>query len=150
MTDGATREVATGEVRSTGLGWGATALLATAVAGTLVAYLLGVARPYYGNDLNEFPASDVARGAYDPKDLPQNAWSGPLVLLGLGAITFGPLVAMAGLALGGGWLTLVWGRTVPHRLGKVLCLSAVVAVSVAAIVFHLWGPGGTMSEWFLD
>lgn len=122
--------------------------LAVTIAITL-AYALGVVVPYYVNDLDALPLTEVASGAHDPKDMwPSTAgWVGGLlrtagifamwlILLVQAPIAVAALASLVARRSAG--LVYLW----PHLV--------IVVISASAAAVQLSPFGQALSLWALD
>ena len=151
MTIDAAPAVATDDAARTTVEWRWIAVLATVVFAVLALYCVGVLLPYFVNGLDRLPLEEVASGAHHPEDLwPQNVWAGPVGVAGLFAVAFGLLVTLTAVGVGTAWLASLWRRPGPGRLSKSLTLLAVVAGSVAAVLFQVSETGAALQAWRLD
>jgi ABC-type Fe3+ transport system permease subunit len=151
VTIDAAPAVATDDAARTTVEWRWIAVLATVVVAVLALYCVGVLLPYFVNGLDRLPLEEVASGAHHPEDLwPQNVWAGPVGVAGLFAVAFGLLVTLTAVGVGTAWLASLWRRPGPGRLSKSLTLLAVVAGSVAAVLFQVSETGAALQAWRLD
>ena len=150
-TDAATPGLATEDAASAVISWRGIAVLAGAVLVALTLFGVGVLLPYYVNDLDRLPLSEVASGTYDPKDLwPQKAWAGLVQQAGFLGIMLLPLVALTAVGVAGVWLALLWRRPGPQRVLKSLALLTVVAGSVSALLLLSSETGEALKVWRMD
>jgi hypothetical protein len=133
--------------------WRLVAVLATLTVCAVAPYLAGVLIPYYVNDLDELPLSEVASGAHDPKDLwPQGTvgrWvqSGGYLSLGLT-----PLMLLFVLALCVGELGAWRPREGPWRMspGVAAGLVVVAAVCIGVLIAMFSPMGAALATWRMD
>ena len=150
-TDAATPGLGTEDAASAVIGWRGIAVLAGAVLAALTLFGVGVLLPYYVNDLHRVPLSEVASGAYDPKDLwPQKAWAGLVQQAGFLGVMLLPLVALTAVGVAGFWSALLWRRPGPQRVLTSMALLAIVAGSVATLLFLLSETGEALRVWRMD
>ncbi|MGY1844042.1 hypothetical protein [Modestobacter sp. SYSU DS0875] len=124
------------------------ALLAAGTALALAPWLAGVLVPYYVNDLDALPLSELTSGAHDPKDLwPQGPVGGLVQLGGLFSFILTPVGLVAVLIGAGRGLVFRARRGTPAvSVGLVLVtLACLAGLSLA------WSPlGMALMTWRLD
>lgn len=136
---------------SAGITWRGLGVLTVAVLAALAMYGVGVLLPYYGNELDRLPLSEVASGAYDPKDLgPSNALGAFLHLAGVLSLVVLPFTTFVALGVGGVSVVDLWRRRRPQRVPKSLVLLLVMAAATAGLAFMSTAPGEALTVWQLD
>lgn len=122
--------------------------LALAV-GCAAAYAVFLVLPYYVNDLQRFPLSEVAVGYHDPKDLwPHSTALGPVFAFGgFFTLTLAPFVAFCTLA----WavVTLVVARAA-HGWRERTSLFVAATVSLGTLAWLTTPFAEALMGWFLD
>ena len=133
--------------------WRTVAVLAALTVCAVAPYLGGVLIPYYVNDLDELPLSELASGAHDPKDLwPQGSVGGWVHAGGVLSVIVTSLMSVcvlvgcvtalvAGRPRGGSW-RMSWGVGVG--------LVAVAAACVGVLAVDLSPMGEALAAWQLD
>lgn len=127
--------------------------LALTAALSVAPYLTGVLIPYYVNDLDELPLSEVASGLHDPKDLwPQGFVGGWVQLGGYLSLALSPVVLLAVIGVCGTQLITgrprdgAWRMSAPVAIG----LLTVMAACAGALVFLFSPMGSALAVWRMD
>ena len=114
------------------------------------AYAVFFVLPYYVNDLDRFPLTEVAGGYHDPKDLwPRNE-------PGLGFVfTFGGLLTLAlapfGAVFAVGWAALNVVRGRMARDGLTIAMSVLAAtIGIVTLVWLVSPFASALFSWWLD
>ena len=115
------------------------------------AYGLFYVVPYYVNDLDQLPLSEVASGAHDPKDLWPYQGGGVLsVIWGFGAL-FTFMIQPLGLLSATLWAAFVmWHERRTLRL-RDWCALAMATLCGVALITELGSPfHSALIDWWLD
>jgi hypothetical protein len=129
--------------------WRFVLVLALAAMIAVLPYLAGVLLPYYVNDLDALPLSEVASGRHDPKELwPQGPIGGLVQLFGLLSLALTPaglvLVVLAGTAMTG------YGAVRRKSPAVVLALLLLTVACVAALAWFFGPTAAALATWRLD
>lgn len=115
------------------------------------AYAVFFVLPYYVNDLDRFPLTEVAAGYHDPKDLwPRNGAG-----LAAFAFTFGGLLTLLlapfGAVFAVGWAAVNVVRGRMARDGLTIAVSVLAAtIGIITLVWLLSPFASALFSWWLD
>jgi hypothetical protein len=122
-------------------------LIATTVLA--LAYAFGVLIPFYVNDLDSLPLTEVAGGAYDPKEMwPSTSGYGGALLRTSGVLAMWLMLPVHVPVAVAALVHLVSRRSV--GLGQLRLSLFILAVSVASIAVQLSPFGRALYLWALD
>ena len=117
--------------------------------GSLAAYALFFAMPYYVNDLNQFPLADVSGGLHDPKDLwPFTTAAGGFLQLGAFlTMGVGPFAAAAAAGMAAFDL---WRHRKTRDVRRTMIGILTLAFAAATFAWIASPLGGALIGWMLD
>jgi hypothetical protein len=129
--------------------WRPVLVLSLAAVIVVLPYAVGVLLPYYVNDLDQLPLSEVASGRHDPKDLwPQGPIGGLVQLSGFLALALTPMgLVLVGLASAAVACLAVVRRKSP---AVVLAYVLLTTACVAALAWFTGPTAAALATWRLD
>ena len=133
--------------------WRAVVLLAAFTALVAAPYLVGVLLPFYANDLDEVPLTELAGGEHDPVALWPEGTAGAWVQqAAFASLVITPLGLMGGLvgAVAGLLAGLPGSGRRPMSVPVAGGLALVSLVCVAGLAFLLSPLGAAITSWRMD